>query len=77
MYQLEIDLEDWEWAALTDMAHEREIATDTMARKLIQYGLQKKIGQVFDNLVLAGTRVDMQLVSEEAIEHRLGRLFEE
>jgi hypothetical protein len=77
MYHINIDLEDWEWAALADMAREREIGTAAMARKLLQYGLQKRVGQVFDTLVLAGTANEMPPFDEEAIEHRLGRLFEE
>ena len=77
MHRIEIDLEDWEWSALADMAREREVGTASMARKLVRSGLQDRVELVFDKLVLAGTSIDAKKLGDEAIEHRLGRLFEE
>ena len=78
MYRIEIDLEDWEWTALGQLALEREVDAAQMARKIVRKGLQERVGRVFDSLVLAGTGPNPDgILAEEAIEHRLGRLFEE
>ena len=78
MHRIEIDLDDWEWSALRDMAREREVDPAAMAHKLVKYGTQERIGRVFDNLILAGTGFpSSSQIHAEAIEHRLGRLFEE
>ncbi len=78
MHRIEIDLEDWEWVALSEMAGEREIDPAAMARKLGKYGIQARVGRVFESLVFAGTiSPSLPRRRDEAIEHRLGRLFEE
>ena len=78
MHRIEIDLEEWEWVALGQMAREREVDPSQMARKLVRRGLQDRVGRVFERLVFAGTIATTdEATPEEAIEHRLGRLFEE
>lgn len=77
MQNISITLEDWQQAALKELAHSRGIEVETLARSILNERLIERIHTSFDDLVSGEPAA---LVAEhppfDTIEQRLRRLFE-
>jgi hypothetical protein len=77
MQKLSIQLEDWQQAALHEMAHSRGIEVETLARAILNERLIERIHTSFDDLVSPDSLLlASEVPAADTIEQRLRRLFE-
>jgi hypothetical protein len=81
MQHLNIQLDDWQQEALTEMAQSRGVGVETMAKSLLSERLVERIHCAFDDLlsgepILPPGPVVARHPKSETIEHRLQRLFD-
>ena len=78
MVNMNITLEDWQQEALAEMARNRGVAAETIARSLLADQIVQQIHTSFDELMYstAPNRFPSD-VSSDAIEFRLRKLFDE
>ncbi len=80
MQQLHIQLEDWQQAALSEMAQSHGIAMETLAKSILSERLVERIHTAFDDLLSGDTALIISDVSDvssvDTIEQRLRRLFD-
>jgi hypothetical protein len=70
MQNLSIQLEDWQQAALNDLARSRGVEAERMAHSILNERLIERIHTSFDDLVAEASP------SPDSIEQRLKRLFD-
>jgi len=69
-------LEDWQQAALNDMARSRGVEVERLAHSILNERLIERIHTSFDDLVDADPLSGPAGPSADTIEQRLRRLFE-
>lgn len=78
MQNLHVRLEDWQGAALAELARARGIGVEEMARRLLSERLIERMHTAFDDLLVSPTAlVADACFSRGSIEHRLKQLFED
>ena len=75
MQNLSIELEDWQQAALNDLARSRGVEAERMAHSILNERLIERIHTSFDDLV-ASEFAGEGALSTDSIERRLKRLFD-
>jgi hypothetical protein len=77
MEQIHIQLEDWQQAALKEMAHTRGVEVEALATSILNERLVERIHTAFDDLMCDdGAVVISDTPTSDTIEQRLRRLFE-
>ena len=77
MQNLSIQLEDWQQAALREMARSRGIEIETLARSILNERLIERIHTSFDDLLASEPLLlTADIPPADTIEQRLRRLFE-
>ena len=77
MQQINIQIEDWQQEALNQMAADRGVPTELLARTLLSERIVERIHCAFDDLVMPSRRVETDVQPAEShIEQRLRRVFD-
>ena len=78
MQQLHIELEDWQQAALAELASARGVDVERMAQSLLSERLVERMHTAFDDLLSEEPiLLAHDIPSADTIEQRLRQLFDE
>ena len=78
MQQLHIELEDWQQAALAELASARGVDVERMAQSILSERLVERMHTAFDDLLSEEPiLLAHDIPSADTIEHRLRQLFDE